>query len=56
MIAYDCLLQAEATRLNIEISRRDEKHLQELKEKIMAYDIRLRKLQEERGRTWENRC
>lgn len=48
--AYECISQAKDIRLDIEIARRDEKHLQRLKERMSAYAARIRKIQEEKGR------
>ena len=48
--AYKCISQAKDIRLNIEIDRRDEKHLQKLNERMSAYAARIKKIQEEKGR------
>lgn len=53
-MSYECFLQAKEICLDIEIARRDEKHLQSLNERIQAYSSRLKKMQEVKERTWEN--
>ncbi len=46
--AYEYLVQAKDICLNMEITSRDEKHLQQLSDRIMAYADRIGKLQEEK--------
>jgi len=48
LAAHDYLVQAKDICLHMEFTRRDEKHLRQLSDRIMAYAVRIGKLQEEK--------